>query len=323
MSYARGMRTRAIVLGLPLIVTLAWAASCSSEPAESTPSGCTRDSDCKGDRICDRGTCVSTAVDSSAGSDTTAIDTAVVSESAAPESSIDSISTDLATVDGPLLCDNALSSSFACVAPTKPTPSANCTETQIQDYLAKCIGADLKPTSACAAWQTANPTCNTCLLGFGQDALKTLPERDKCYWVVLSGPKPSGLTVSGDCATIVKCHFDCVGAICGDCDSTAGTGMTPTTSARSDCARRATRAPSPSVPSGGSCYAIASKDATACLGAYGVDVCVVGELNTPTGSGGTVDLTTLRAQAAVFYRGACRDNGDWSKSSASDAGTGG
>ena len=49
--------------------------------------------------------------------------------------------------------------------------------------------------------------------------------------------------------------------------------------------------------------------------------CYVDELWTPTGTGGKFDMVLMRQQIVEFYRGACRDGGDWSQRfSAGDAG---
>lgn len=42
-----------------------------------------------------------------------------------------------------------------------------------------------------------------------------------------------------------------------------------------------------------------------------IDPCVVDELS----KGSSADKALLADQLAIFYRGACRDNGDWSKAS--------
>ncbi len=192
------------------------------------------------------------------------------------------------------VCDKALDPTFACVPATKTAGGAVCTETDIQDQLKACwkpLGGD---TTKCAAWAKDHGGCQKCI---GTWTYKNgNPNRDACYYRVMT---PT-------CANAVSCYFDCIGQVCAECASDPTEYL--------DCQKRARVA-------GGGCYANSYKttETEKCFdGAGAIDPCVVDELTKSS-----PDATMLAEQLAIFYRGACRDNGDWTNAKSATGGDAG
>jgi len=243
------------------------------------------------------------------------------SGSDATDVKVDSTPTDSAkdsatetTTDALPLCDQDVPTTFACKAPTKTAGGTACSEAVLQDFLDKCVKADFTVPSTCADWRIANAACNTCLLAWiidpKIDDTKVYPDSYKCYWSHFDDA----------CGKAVNCSYDCQDAVCNACDTNPGTGADGSASEYDDCTGRAIAA-SPK----GKCYDMAAKDADACFSKTDVTICDNDEYYYPSGSGGTADLTKLRKGVLEFYRGACRDGGDWTNATSAvgggDAGT--
>ncbi len=204
----------------------------------------------------------------------------------------------------PPLCDLALSSDFSCApAVNRPAPKTTCTETQLQDLVKACVGDDISKTpTGCSAWKAANPECASCTTAFSLTGFssRAIPDRNMCYWAVFDDA----------CDTALNCSFQCQAEVCAECSSESGSSPDGKTTEYSDCTARA-RSNATSARPKGKCWDIASKDAAACLDKVDVDVCYVDEYWNPTGAGGKYDPVLMRQQIVEFYRGACRDGGDW------------
>lgn len=213
--------------------------------------------------------------------------------------------------DGGGLCDVPLAPGYACpAAPSRPTGSTACDEATLQDFALKCIHADTSSVPAeCAGWKTANAACNTCIEAFAYDpkvdSLLVYPDSLKCYWWVFSDT----------CRKTVNCSYDCQDQVCGTCDTAPGTSPDGSQPAYDDCTTRAID----KGPPKGVCYDVAGKDADACFTSTDTHACETPEVNSAT-----PDVTKMRNEIIVFYRGACRDGASWahadSPSSTGDAG---
>ncbi|MEO7091933.1 MAG: hypothetical protein ABI175_01705, partial [Polyangiales bacterium] len=111
------------------------------------------------------------------------------------------------------------------------------------------------------------------------------------------------------------CMFACDAAVCSDCDTTPGSSFDGKTSEFQECVNRERRKGGTTAPRG-VCYDLATAKALQCLNdnADRIDPCFVSELFSPTGPGGGPDVGAMQRETVIFYRGACRDGGDWSKS---------
>jgi hypothetical protein len=204
----------------------------------------------------------------------------------------------------PILCDLELPTDFACVPATnRPAPKTTCSEQQLQDLVKACVGDDISKTpSGCSAWKAANPECAQCTTAFSLTGYssRAIPDRNMCYWVVFDDA----------CDKALNCSFQCQSDVCGECSSEPNSSPDGKTTEYSDCAARA-RSNATSTRPKGKCWDIASKEAAACLDKVDVKVCYVDEYWTPTGAGGKPDPVLMRQQIVEYYRGACRDGGDW------------
>ena len=206
------------------------------------------------------------------------------------------------------LCDQPLASDFACKAAVKPPGGTTCDEKAIQDFMTACLvgtpggTADLaKAGSGCAAWKSAHADCLKCMNGFALSGGKyPLPDRDKCWWDAFDKT----------CADEINCDFDCQSAVCGGCSQTPGSGADGSASGSEflDCFKRATKKKTgvcaPYSDPASPCFATASSDPA-------IGVCTVGELFSPSGTGGKPDYDQLKDQMIQYWRGACRDNAKW------------
>lgn len=211
-----------------------------------------------------------------------------------------------ASVDSaPMLCDHKVSSTFDCEPPKKiATPSSACSDAQLQAMADACIADPLTTSpSGCGKWMADNAACAACVTDFANPTYPshTIPQTEQCYWALFDDV----------CDTTVQCYFDCVTEACAACAITAGSGMTATSTAWSDCADR-TRS------SKGTCWMVAARDASDCFAMSDTTVCRVDEL-----AQAKPDLAKLKTQIVQFYRGACRDGGDWTNRTTTkgDAGT--
>jgi len=192
----------------------------------------------------------------------------------------------------PGTCANDLPADFACADPKPVKGEKTCTEAAIQGLIANCFGTG----GDCKKWQTANPECNKCTLTNWMVPLNgsfITTNTPACIKIVAP---------TSPCAKTEQCWFDCRLDVCcgGDaagcsCDATPGSGTTEF----DKCVAAARFAGSASKPKG-ACYDKAYKDAKVCEADATLANCF-----------------TLES----FFRGACRDGGDWTNAaSAGDAG---
>ena len=198
---------------------------------------------------------------------------------------------------GPELCDRAVAPDYDCELPYRRAKSTHdCSEAQIQAMVKACIAAPLTTTPpGCAAWKSENAACAACIVDFSSTTYgsRTVPSRDQCYWALFDDI----------CDRAVQCSFDCQLESCAKCDDTGGTGADGVLSAYDDCLDRAS-----SGKPAGVCWAVASKEAAECFGLEDVSVCFVDEAFSAK-----PDITKVQTEIIEFYRGACRDGGDWSE----------
>ena len=185
---------------------------------------------------------------------------------------------DMGTLPG---CETELPSSFACTAPKKIAGSTACSDDVLNDFVQKCLATDLTVPSACAAWKTANAACASCVGAWSWDAKPgaVYPDDWKCWWSNLDAT----------CAKSVNCLHDCQDTVCAECAD-----------------EEAIQCYGDSEKSGGRCWTVAGKASDACLKAANLEGCNVDEIYADAPS-----ITTMREQILKYYRGACRDNGDW------------
>ena len=186
----------------------------------------------------------------------------------------------------PYTCVQPLPADFACKAPASKPGKSVCTDAMLDEFL-NCFGSDGSYTK-CAAAIKAYPDCQTCVL---KDWLwKNSIDTAACIATV--APKDP-------CATVVRCNTDCLGTVCpvDDCDSTPGSGSTATRSQLDECWGDAQFAGS-TLKAKGACYEVASKGYAECAARSDLAVCIV----------------TTKPEVLRFLRGACRDGGDWTKS---------
>jgi hypothetical protein len=102
----------------------------------------------------------------------------------------------------------------------------------------------------------------------------------------------AAIDATSSCAKAARCNDDCIVASCAAaCDTAEGSGRTPTSTQYGDCADDVTADGSTGRPKG-SCYDKATKDFKAC------------QTDPKFANCNPSDVIT-------FYRGACRDNGNW------------
>jgi len=168
---------------------------------------------------------------------------------------------------------------FACFVPPTPTGGKVCSEDVIQAFVKACFSP--MPTPDCG-WLVKKDhyDCYSCLGNFGSPA-----------GTFQSGFCMLALAPSSICGKAMLCENACIGEVCADCLFTPGSGKSPTTSERWDCASDARFEGSSTQPKG-RCYDVATGDTVK-----------AGCRTTPPTAGCT--------DPVQFYRGACRDGGDW------------
>jgi hypothetical protein len=171
-------------------------------------------------------------------------------------------------------CIGSLDAGFACRSPKVRAGRTVCSDAAIR-ALVVCFGTDSK---ACSDATAQYPACATCV--------KDWFENDRIDFAACI----HALDPTGTCATTVQCTLDCLDAVCATCDSRVGSGSTSMRSARDDCERTATE-------STGACWDVAAKDYVACAVDARFSICF------PRGG----------EQLLPFFRGACRDGGDYSR----------
>lgn len=190
-------------------------------------------------------------------------------------------------------CGQPLPDGFesTCVGPKPKTGSTACTDEMLVE-IATCFGPVGYDAKRCAAIKAAAPDCAKCTLATWLGPLGA----DEAACVALVDAK-------SDCARTLQCGRDCLSTVCSldDCDTTPGSGSTSERSQWQDCSETA-QSGDGGVDGGGACASFAARRAACITGA-----------TAPCFPNNADDL--LR-----FFRGACRDGGDWSK--VGDAGAG-
>jgi len=181
----------------------------------------------------------------------------------------------------PVTCDVPLPS-FTCTPSDAKAGSTVCTDAMISEFVTGCFGSSGSST-ACNAAMTKYPACNTCIL---------------TTWLyestVDSGACVRKIDPTNKCGTAWRCNFDCLAEVCVGCDPTSGTGASGTESEYDDCEKEAQFAGS-STAAKGACYDVASRDLAACSLDPRFKYC----------------FPRTSADVVNFFRGACRDGGNW------------
>jgi hypothetical protein len=191
-----------------------------------------------------------------------------------------SITVDVEPIDsGPPVCDEPVASDFTCPAVTTKG-AKTCTDAQIRALMDACFGEGADG-SACAAAQKKYGACSKCVL-----TTFITPGGYLDVGACIAKVKPAS-----DCARSVNCLYACWSDACSSCDTT----ITGGTSEYNDCLVRQ------SDPSG-SCWGFGAKDYESCTSDPDLTVCVPA----------TIDALL------PFFRGGCRDGGDWTKAETAD-----
>ncbi len=180
------------------------------------------------------------------------------------------------TGPAPVGCAQRLSPDFACTPPAPAKGQMVCTDAMIQALSDGCFGGSAT-SSSCAAARKKYPACSSCVIDdwIVDNQLAIAQCMEKI------DPKSS-------CAITVECTFDCINEVCGECDDTSGSGSGGG-SELDDCWQ---------AESEGQCAKPAA-DYISCASDPKFSVCFPAT---------TEDLVP-------FFRGACRDGGDWSRAS--------
>lgn len=163
-------------------------------------------------------------------------------------------------------------------APVATKGMKTCTDKQIQAFIDGCFGPSAD-SGSCSAAQAKYADCSECII----DTFIT-PGGYIDVGACMKKVKPAS-----SCAGSVDCLYDCWAEACGSCDPTSGS------SEYNECLSRQ------SDPSG-SCYEFGAKDYDSCTSDPDLAVCVPATIE----------------GLLPFYRGACRDGGDWSKTDKKD-----
>ncbi|MBK7397970.1 MAG: hypothetical protein IPJ34_17140 [Myxococcales bacterium] len=182
---------------------------------------------------------------------------------------------------------------FKCPTLEPKVGQSVCTDAMLEQFLS-CFSPDWSSIK-CSAAQKAFPECNKCVLGewLAEDRF------DVAACVVAVAPKSV-------CAVAVGCALACRDAACPPtvCDQTPGSGIRGG-SEYEDCLLTVESAGSSTKPKG-ACYEVAAKDYAICAASPDLAVC----------------FPKVKRDLLPFYRGACRDGGDWSHAiEATDAGS--
>jgi hypothetical protein len=190
-------------------------------------------------------------------------------------------------IDPPPGCAQSIAG-FACTPAADRTGKTVCTDAMIEEFL-NCFGST-GSEKRCTDAQKNFPECKTCFL---TDWLKVNPDTGAAKVDIAACIKK--IDPASTCSGTVNCSVDCVDWVCAECDDTPGSGSTSSSSEALDCARDAQSAGTASKPKG-ACYDLGYKDYEACESDPKFARCF---------------LRTIE-DLRYFYRGACRDGGDWS-----------
>jgi hypothetical protein len=163
--------------------------------------------------------------------------------------------------------------------PTVTTKGAKvCTDKQIQAFMDACFGSG-GDGAACSNAQKMYASCSKCVL----ESFIT-PGGYLDVGACMKKVKPAST-----CAGTTNCLYACWSEACGSCDPSGGS------TEYDDCLMRQ------SDPSG-SCWEFGAKDYDSCASDPDLAVCVPNSIDA----------------LLPFYRGACRDGGNWSKADTPD-----
>lgn len=181
---------------------------------------------------------------------------------------------------GPSSCEEPVPPDFRCTAPSPIAGKKVCNDVAIRALGEGCFGFDATEGS-CSAARKKYPACSTCMLSdwISDNRLAI----GACIQKVAPG---------NPCATTIECTYTCLDVACASCDWEPGSGKGGG-SEMDDCWETA---------ASGACYSIAAKDYEVCVSDPKLSVCVPNTVE---------DLLP-------FYRGACRDGGDWSRAYVAD-----
>ena len=186
--------------------------------------------------------------------------------------------TDTGTTDaGAKTCPATLASTFACVAPTAKKGKKTCSEAMVQAIVPACYGSSATATK-CADVQKKYPGCQGCILSDWLDGGR--PDIAACILAI---------TPTSPCGPAMNCGYDCLDAVCGACSTAAGSGAAGGT-ARAECFSAQSK-------STGQCWSKGMSSYASCSGTAQFALC----------------FPATTADLIPFFRGACRDGGDWSR----------
>ncbi|MBI2389212.1 MAG: hypothetical protein HYV09_06310 [Deltaproteobacteria bacterium] len=186
----------------------------------------------------------------------------------------------------PYTCAAPLPTGFACEEPAGKAGKTVCTDEAIDAIVTGCF-SDTATSTTCTNARAKYKACDACTL---TDWLVDFIWADSANCIKKVAP-------TDPCAKSIQCNFDCMLEICSteECDTTPGSGKTTTSSEWGDCIQAA-QAKGTSTKPRGACYDIATKDYSACASKDGLGVC----------------FPRSDYDYVLFFRGACRDGGDWS-----------
>lgn len=181
----------------------------------------------------------------------------------------------------PDTCETPLSPGFACIEPPTIAGKKVCNDEAIRALAAACFGFGGEGSKCNAAMKKYN-ACSNCMLNDWVDDSHL--QTGACIKKVDPGNK---------CAKVIDCTYDCLGEVCGSCDPSPGSGKGGGSEA-DECYETAS--------SSGGCYDLVVKDYEICAGDPKIAAC----------------MPNTEDDLILFYRGACRDGGDWTKAAAGD-----
>jgi hypothetical protein len=186
---------------------------------------------------------------------------------------------------GPFVCDTPPGPGFVC-PPAAKKGAKVCNDAAIRAILAGCFGAGASGES-CSDARAKFASCGGCMLGtFLVDP-----------GFIDIGACMAAVDPKSPCGARVGCTFTCYSETCASCDFSPGPDGF---SEFDECLERASEPPG--APGSGACWELGGKDYAGCTEDPKFAVCV------PFDEAGLLP----------FYRGACRDGGNWSKASTAD-----
>lgn len=186
----------------------------------------------------------------------------------------------------PYTCAQPLPTGFACEEPAGKAGKTVCTDEAIDAIVTGCF-SDTSTSTTCSNARNKYKACDACTL---TDWLVEFIWADSANCIKAVAP-------TDPCAKSIQCNFDCMLAICSpdECDTTTGSGSKSTTSEFGDCISAAQTKGTSTKPKG-ACYDLATKDYSACATKEALSVC----------------FPRSDYDYVLFFRGACRDGGNWS-----------